>query len=250
MKYKSTILADARGPLGGLVSSGSRGGLFAKSRPVPCNPNSPLQLFIRSHFSFLTKAWSNLSAANRSGWSAYANAISHTNNIGHISHLTGQQHFVRSNIPRLRYLGPTFIVNNPPQILSLPAPAVFSSPVAYIDSNGQLLLSVLVSQFFLSQNWNSKDYFIVSASPPVSPSVQKCRKSFFLFAFNRFTKFQIQPALFLLPFHYESWQGLSYHGPYIPNLPGHRVFFKAHASRTDGRLSMPFSFSVLLSAPP
>lgn len=79
-------MARVTGPLFSMSASGQLGKAIVftewKGRPVvrayaiPANPRSQAQRYTRSMMTFLSKAWTNLSAAEQAGWDAGAASLS------------------------------------------------------------------------------------------------------------------------------------------------------------------------------
>jgi len=91
------------GSLGGNTFARNRGGNYVRTRTKPINPNTGLQQAIRSALSQLTTAWSQtLDADARTAWNLYASSVSMLNRLGTTIFLSGFNHFIRSNVPRLQ----------------------------------------------------------------------------------------------------------------------------------------------------
>jgi hypothetical protein len=181
------------GSAGGTVWSRNRFGAYIRNRTVPVNPNTDRQVAIRNAVRALTIAWHNtLTQAQRNAWEAYAANVVWKNKLGQSVLLTGLNHYVRSNTPRMQ----VFLsrVDDAPSIFNLGAAELELSCTASAatqlatlgwddtadwnseDGAGQLFYGGL------PQNPNIKffggPYRLVhlvqgdSASPPVSPSIQ------------------------------------------------------------------------------
>lgn len=97
------IVGKISGSLGGMTASHGRGGYYLRNRVKPINPNTPRQQAVRSSLGALVQGWSSLlSAPQRAGWSAYADATPRTDRLGETLLLTGSQAYVASNTPRLQ----------------------------------------------------------------------------------------------------------------------------------------------------
>lgn len=128
VQYGGGIL-DARGSIGGQVHSKNRFGNYIRARTTPVNPQSSRQNAIRTAISALSQQWSNtLTQAQRDVWEVYAAAITRANKLGAQIKLTGFNHYIRSNAPRLQGGDP--IVEDGPTTLTLPgADPVFECEV-------------------------------------------------------------------------------------------------------------------------
>jgi hypothetical protein len=99
MLFKSALITSASGSAGGLTASHNRGGQYFRARTVPTNPSSERQQTIRERFAYLSDYWSEtLTAAQRTGWSAYAPSVKLPNALGDTGSPTGQQAFMRTNL--------------------------------------------------------------------------------------------------------------------------------------------------------
>jgi len=89
------------GSIGGTTFARNRYGSYARSKTKPVNPNTSNQSAVRAAVSYVTELWHNtLTAAQRTAWGAYAQAVAMTNRLGETTYLTGFNHFVRSNVER------------------------------------------------------------------------------------------------------------------------------------------------------
>lgn len=107
------------GSIAGNTFARNRFGAYMRARTKPVNPQSARQTVARSRIGFLAEEWSDtLTAAQRLAWETYAAAIGWTNRLGEVVHLTGFNHFVRSNAMILACGGS--VVAAGPSVLSLP----------------------------------------------------------------------------------------------------------------------------------
>lgn len=107
------------GSIAGNTFARNRFGSYIRARTKPINPQSARQTVARARIGFLAEEWSDvLTAAQRQAWETYAASIGWTNRLGEVVHLTGFNHFVRSNAMVLA-CGGTYIAAGP-TIISLP----------------------------------------------------------------------------------------------------------------------------------
>ncbi len=112
-------ILDARGSIGGQVFSRNRSGNYIRARITPVNPRSARQNVIRAVVQFLAAAWSTvLTQTQRDAWEVYADNIVRQNKLGAQIKLTGFNHYIRSNAPRLQSANPR--VDAGPVNLTLP----------------------------------------------------------------------------------------------------------------------------------
>lgn len=103
MKFKSAILTQVSGSIGGATYSHNRGGLYIRARTIPVNPSTPGQVAVRAYFASMVAIWANtLTDAQRTAWTLYAANTPLTDTLGDPLVLTGQQMYVRCNTARLR----------------------------------------------------------------------------------------------------------------------------------------------------
>jgi len=160
------IIADIRGKLGALVFSRNKGGAYIRNNTVPINPATPLQEVLRSIFTNLVIAWREvLTPAERDAWAVYGENVTVKNRVGEDITLTGFNHYMRSNTPRIQS-GLTRVDA---------APATFSladqdATLAFTASEATQDMSVVFDD---TKPWASEDdaALIVYAGIPVDPTV-------------------------------------------------------------------------------
>jgi len=153
MLIKSGLVTSASGSLGGLTAARNRGGQYLRARVVPVDPGTARQTTIRNAVRDLTSRWSDtLTAAQREAWATYGANVPITNRLGDQILLSGQQHYIRSNVPRLQ-VGLAAVDDGPTvfdlgsftdPILSVVAPTmvslVFTATDAWVDETGSAML--------------------------------------------------------------------------------------------------------------
>jgi hypothetical protein len=190
MLFKSSLLAQASGSVGGSTYSHNRAGMYIRNRTMPVNPATPLQQLVRSYFSQLSPAWgATLSAVQRAAWEVYAANVTMINKLGDPINLTGQQHFLRTNLLRLQAAlspvlpGPTtFTVATPGSPSTYAATAsshqlavTFDNTALWAGAVGGAMLIWMGSPQSPSTNFFAGPYRYVgkiagAATPPTSPS--------------------------------------------------------------------------------
>ncbi|GAH98745.1 unnamed protein product [marine sediment metagenome] len=118
VKYGAGIV-QMSGSIAGNVHARNRFGNYIRPRTKPVNPRSDRQEDARTIMSYLAEYWHNdMSPTERGLWDVYADAVAMKNRLGETIHLTGFNHFMRSNTARMNvHPGP---VTFAPEILSLP----------------------------------------------------------------------------------------------------------------------------------
>lgn len=211
MLFKSNLLAQASGSLGGTVFSRNRGGMYTRSRSVPTNPNTGAQAAVRANLAMCSQAWMLLSDANRSAWATYAANVAMTNRLGDTVFLTGQQMYLRTNCVRVQCgltpvdTGPTTYNLGEIGDISLEAPDVstqamgfnFNEDMAWVTTTGAFLAiyvsrPVAPSINFFKGPFNFVDVIAGNAmTPPTSPGSIGPGASAFTLANKVFSKFQV-----------------------------------------------------------
>lgn len=102
MKFTpSPIAGQMSGSAGSLVASRNRYGSYFRVKVDPVNPNTIRQQTVRSIFSTLVVVWANtLTNQERANWESYAASVP-----VHGETVTGQNHYIRTNTPRLQIGG-------------------------------------------------------------------------------------------------------------------------------------------------
>lgn len=90
------------GKQGGIVWSHNRSGAYVRARSIPVNPNTDRQAAVRNAVRSIAIAWETvLTQPQRDAWDVYAANVAWKNPLGQAIYLTGLNHFIRSNTPRV-----------------------------------------------------------------------------------------------------------------------------------------------------
>jgi len=112
-------ITQISGAIGGTVFARNRFGNCIRPRTKPVNPHSDRQEAIRAIVSFLAEYWhQDLNDVQRGLWGVYAAAVAMKNRLGETIHLTGFNHFIRTNSARMNVALP--VQDAAPTVLSLP----------------------------------------------------------------------------------------------------------------------------------
>jgi len=107
------------GSIAGNTFARNRYGNYVRARTKPVNPNTALQVAIRSALSLLTTRWSQtLTADQRTAWNLYGASVNMTNKLGETMNLSGFNHYIRSNVILEQYGGPN--IDDGPTVFELP----------------------------------------------------------------------------------------------------------------------------------
>lgn len=102
MIFKSALITQASGSIGGVTFFQSRSGLTMRARAVPVDPNSPFQTPVRAAVSLLSNRWGDtLADVDRQNWENYADNVTLLNALGDAITVSGFNMFIRSNVQRV-----------------------------------------------------------------------------------------------------------------------------------------------------
>jgi len=119
VKFGGGIIQMA-GSIAGNTFARNRSGNYARAKTKPVNPNSDRQQAVRAAIAELTARWSQIvTAVQRTAWNLYADNVAMKNRLGETIHLSGFNHYIRSNSILARH-GLT-LVDAGPVIFELPA---------------------------------------------------------------------------------------------------------------------------------
>jgi len=226
MLIKSGLVTQGSGSLGGMTMSHNRGGYYLRARTVPTDPASSYQTILRSYMSQLANLWVNeLTPAMRAAWDLYAKNVTVLNALGDAISLSGINHYIRSNLPRLQAGLPR--VDSGPTTFDL---GDFTAPSAVVGTAGAP--GTIDVTFDNGDDWANEDdaAMLVFGSRPQNPTIN----------------------FFKGPYRYaDTIDGDSVTPPTSPaNLnsaftltAAQLLYSLVRVSRADGRLSNPFRTS-------
>ncbi len=222
MKITSTIIASGSGSLGGLTASRNKGGLYLRARAIPTNPNTTQQQNVRQAMATLADAWTNLlTQVQRDGWDVYAANTPVIDTLGASMLLTGQQMYLRSNIPRIQ--SGYARVDASPTIFDFGS---FSTPgmAGPTASNDSFDLSFTNTDLWANETGS---YMTVFVGRPTNPSVRYFKGPYRLAAgiIGDDTTAPTSPSTIVSPFTLTA---------------GQRLNIKVNVTRVDGRYSGAF----------
>lgn len=222
MKFKGTIIDQASGSVAGLTFSRGIGGQYIRARAMPTNPNSPYQQIVRGFMSQLTSLWNNtLTAVQRAAWDTYAANVTLIDPLGEPINVSGINHYIRSNVPRLQ--AALARVDDAPTIFNL---GDYTNPDV---TNATEAGGTFDVTFDTGDDWVGEDEaaMLVLSSRSKNPTINYFKGPY------RFadsidgdgTTPPTSPATITSPFAINA---------------GTRLFAKMQVTRADGRLSAPF----------
>jgi len=224
VKYKSQIVTQASGSVGGTTYSHNQGGLYQRARAIPVNANTAQQQVVRNAVSALTALWvQTLTQAQRDAWATYSLNVPIPDSLGEPRDIGGIAMYVRCNVPRLQ-AGLTR-VDVAPLIFTL---GTLSPPVPIADVSAQTVSTSYVA----ADGWNTAGGGLLmyqSRAQSLATNYFKGPYRFLDVALGVGVSPELSAAVF--PF------GLS-----------NKVFMQYRASYADGRLTSPFRIPALVVA--
>jgi hypothetical protein len=218
MKFKSQIVTEASGSVGGLTASHNRGGLYFRARAIPVNGNTIYQQAVRNYIKTCAAAWSQvLTQPMRDAWAAYAAAVPYVDSLGEPRFIPPLAMYCACNVARLQAgltrvdTGPTVLVlpvmTQPVYTVTAPSTGslAFTSADAWANEVGGGMFLRVSRGYGVGINYFRGPYRYAgkvsgAASPPSSPA-------------SIGTPFAV--------------------------VAGQRVFYAVRVCRADGRLSGP-----------
>ncbi len=225
MLFKSQLVTQVSGSIGGITGSHNSGGIYFRARAIPTDPNTNQQQAVRTLMQQLSNLWVNtLTQAQRDAWLVYALLVPLTGPLGDLRTVSALNQYVRSNLPRLQQgMGRR---DDAPTIFDT---GDFQATVDAIDATAD---EVDVG-FDPGQAWIDEDNAacLVYCSRPQNASIGYFRGPYRLAgAVNgSSTVPPTSPTSIALPF---------------PVVAGQVVFSKLAVTRDDGRLASPFRIGV------
>lgn len=216
MLYKSALMAQASGSVGGLTASTNRGGAYFRRRSTPVNPRTPEQIAVRTGLSNIAGVWSQvLTQAQRDAWTLFGKNVPKVNVLGEARQQSGIAAFVAANTPRLQTGLP--VVLDGPTTFVLPSTPVVT--LAFTGTGASKALSISIA--------NEGDY-------PTDGN--------FLFYEGRPQSLGV--SYFIGPYRFAAQETIGTPGwaPQVSTLPypisaNQRIYGYVRATLADGRLS-------------
>lgn len=225
MKFKSALVTQASGSVGGATFSRNAGGMYIRGRAIPVNPSSPQQQVVRNALTALSQRWiATLTQVQRDAWKVYADNTPITDTLGEARPISANAMYNRCNIARLQ--AGAAVVDAAPTVYDLGG---FTSIVPTITASTDLASIAFTN----TDAWATAagGYLLLFASRPENPSI-----SFFKGPYQYMGKISgaasppTSPASFALPF---------------PCAVGQAIFLQVTASQVDGRYSTPLRYRSL-----
>lgn len=136
MKFRSILLAEARGSMAGATFSRNGNSAYVRARATPVNPRSPSQTQSRESLNNVSSAWRSLTQPQRQRWVDLAKTVPYTNSLGESSFYSGFQLFMKCNLTVVG-TGGSFIADAPasPPVFQALLLSAFLSEQDAVDPN-------------------------------------------------------------------------------------------------------------------
>lgn len=229
MKFKSALVTQASGSVGGFTAAHNRGGLYLRGRTIPTNPATSQQVVMRNIIASLVSQFvTALTPTGRTQYGIIADNVEIAGKLGDPIKLSAINWWVRENANRLQNGLPLLIepVTDLPDFNFLLAPTGVIAAASVTAATGIASIT-----FDNTQPWAAGDngYLGIYASRPQSPGIEYFAGPYQLAGtvLGDTATPPTSPVAVTLPF---------------PVAVGQKVFFQARA-QGGGLLSSPFRFS-------
>lgn len=197
--------------------------MYTRNRSVPTNPNTGAQASVRANMAQAVQKWMSLSQTLRDQWATYAANVAWTNRLGDTVFLTGQQMFIRTQTVMLQVGSGDLVV----------APSTYNlSNIGDITAGAPDVSAHTVAlNYDNTAEWandvaGNGGYLAVFVSREVAPTINFFKGPFLYYGgvFGD-SPAPTSPFTITMPAGYFSL--------------GNKVFIKAQAILSDGRMTTP-----------
>lgn len=161
----TAFLDQISGKVNGSVFARNKGGAYVRSKSNPTNPQTNLQMGVRSVFSSISQAWRNLTDAQRNAWASISDSLPYQNKLGDTRTLSGFALHQQTNLNLQTVNSP--MVSAPPPVRSIGSVAEITS-LAMTPTGTDLVGFV--------NGADPDDQVVIFATPPVSPGIKNYKK--------------------------------------------------------------------------
>ena len=173
---KTTAIVDSiSGKLNGTVFAKNKGGAYMRSKSTVSNPRTQAQQAVRSAFGSISQAWRDLSDEERDAWNSQTENYKYTNVFGDLKALSGKALFQQLN-GNLLNVSQT-ILSAPLAPMDVIGGTDFAVPLA-IDLGAATPADKFVFELTLAQALEQNQYYVLEATPPLSPGVSNANNQF------------------------------------------------------------------------
>jgi hypothetical protein len=151
--FKSQVLTQASGSVGGVTYTRAKGGLVMRARAVPTDPNTGRQGAARAALTGAVTSWlEDLTTGVRANWNLYAANVPTTNRLGDQIFLSGQNMYVRAQTIKDQLNTRLGLSNtaglNAPTVFDL---GTFTTPTFTADQSGGITVTYTDSDVWYSE---------------------------------------------------------------------------------------------------
>lgn len=226
MKIKSALVTQISGSIGGMTGSRNGGGMYFRARSIPTNPNTAFQQTVRESFGALSNAWGLLTPTQRDDWNVYAQNVPLPDRLGDQRLVSGMNHYMRSNAPRLS-AGLAIVSDAPTDFNIGPTPLISAGTIGNDGS---------IDGEALPQSPGIAGTILLYVSRPQSPTINYFRGPYqFVTAIDFASPGTASVAL-------------TSESPFSQTI-GQRVYIRVQTSLDDGRLSADAQDFAVVTAP-
>lgn len=98
MKFRSILLAEARGSMAGATFSRNGNSAYVRARATPVNPRTPSQTASRDNLNAVSTLWRSLTDGQRQSWIDLAKTVPYVNSLGESAFYSGFQLFMKCSL--------------------------------------------------------------------------------------------------------------------------------------------------------
>ena len=92
------LVADVKGSIGGVVFQSNGSGAMVRTKTIPTNKRTALQIYQRSNMAVYSAKWRNLSAGDQQMWVDDASNHPYVNRLGETKRYSGFMWFMKTNM--------------------------------------------------------------------------------------------------------------------------------------------------------
>ena len=164
MKFRSILLAEARGSMAGATFSRNGNSAYVRARATPVNPRTPAQTVSRDSLNSVSTSWRALSQVQRTGWIDLAKTVPYVNSLGETAFYSGFQLFMKCNLT-LRGIGAP-VVSGAPAVLPTFGAIDLSALVA--EQDGSTFGDFSLNAQYVEQPANPRQVLVYEGTFPMS----------------------------------------------------------------------------------
>lgn len=172
MLFKSEVLTQASGSIGGVTYSHNKAGMYRRARSIPVNPNTGFQEQVRSALTEAVNFWTTqLTDTNRATWNLYAANTPVLGVLGDAIQLSGQNMLIRSYTSNAQMVAKLGVGRIPSTFLN--APSIFNLGDFTTPSFTPDVSTGISVVFTTTDDWVTTDgaFMHIFESRPQNPSV-------------------------------------------------------------------------------